>query len=354
MKIVWRKDRLFLALNVFLAILATACILIGRSIQATLPTLRAAESWKGESGIRFSQIGCYLPHDEPLKVDSIYQFRGTLESKLKEASMEAPAGGKLYTDAYCGFGAVTLESERGSAKVKAVGVGGDFFRFHPLVLRSGVYLAEDDLMKDRLVLDEETAWQLFGALDVAGMSARIGDESYYVAGVVRREQDKYSQLAYTEGGGIFMSMEALQKCQPESGITVYEAVLPNPISDYAKNMVHDNFSVGNGVVVDNNQRYSVSNLFSVIGDFGKRSMGVNGIVYPYWENAVRLTEDYSALLLLLTLLFSICPVISLIVFLIRKLVFLIKDAEKKTKQKLSENIEKRREKKWQEAAGKKG
>ncbi len=40
-------------------------------------------------------------------------------------------------------------------------------------------------------------------------------------------------------------------------------------------------------------------IFKVVGDFGKRSMNTEGVVYPYWENAARLLEDYMALTLIL-------------------------------------------------------
>ena len=46
-------------------------------------------------------------------------------------------------------------------------------------------------------------------------------------------------------------------------------------------------------------------------------MGLNGIIYPSWENAVRLTEDYAALLLVLTVLFALMPVISVTVLTVR-------------------------------------
>ena len=84
--------------------------------------------------------------------------------------------------------------------------------------------------------------------------------------------------------------------------------MPNTITSFAKNMVQEHFPLKDGIVVENSSRYSLENLLNVIGDFGKRSMGLNGIIYPYWENAVRLTEDYAALLLVLTVLFALLPV----------------------------------------------
>ena len=128
--------------------------------------------------------------------------------------------------------------------------------------------------------------------------------------------------------------------------------MPDPITGFGKNMLNDSFPVGNGIVVENSRRYTMPNLIQVVKDFGKRSMGVSGIIYPYWENAVRLTEDYAALLLVLTVLFAICPVVSILVTAIRGAIRLIHTVRVKAKTAVEARIEAQREKKWQRTAGK--
>ena len=352
-KITLSKKWIFWSVNALLAVLAAVCVLISCAVQNALPTLNAAETWAGTSEMAFAQIGCYLPNDQPVQEEDVWQFRQTLNSKLTEASLTAPENGSLYTDAYSGQGTLTVTGKRGSAQVKVIGTGGDFFRFHPLPLRSGSYLTEQDLMQDRVLLDEELAWMLFGSNDLTGLSVTIGDADYYIAGVVSREDDRYSRLAYTDGAGMFMSFSALKACLPDTGISCYEIVLPNPITSFAKNLVSESFPLKNGVLVENSSRYSLGNLLSVIGDFGKRSMGLNGIIYPYWENAVRLTEDYAALLLVLTVLFTVTPAVSVTVTAVRWLRKLWKKGRSAVKTRITEGIEHHREQKWQAAAGKK-
>lgn len=350
-KVSW-KQWLFWGLNLLLAGLAVVCILLSRGVTSALPTLNAAKTWAGQSGERFAQLACYLPHDQPIQEETIYTFRYNLLNKLRESSMEAPEGGSLFTDAYCGMGTLNVAGDRGSAQVKVTGVGSDFFRFHPLPLRSGSYLSDADLMKDRVILDESLAWKLFGGTDLAGMSVTIEEKSFYVAGVVARENDPYSAEAYTGGEGMFMAFSTLKELQENAGITCYEIVLPDPITGFGKNMLNDSFPVGNGIVVENSRRYTMPNLIQVVKDFGKRSMGVSGIIYPYWENAVRLTEDYAALLLVLTVLFAICPVVSILVTAIRGAIRLIHTVRVKAKTAVEARIEAQREKKWQRTAGK--
>lgn len=91
--------------------------------------------------------------------------------------------------------------------------------------------------------------------------------------------------------------------------------MPDPISGYAKGILTESFP--NADVVENSSRYSLGHLWEVLRGFGQRSMRANGVIYPYWENAARLTEDYAVLLLLLSVLLALCPAIFLTVTVIR-------------------------------------
>lgn len=346
------KKWIFFWVNVLLLALSIVCLLGLLSVCNALPTLNAADSWAGESEQSFAQLACYLPTDKSLEETDIYSFRQTLETQLTESSMEAPENGSLYTDAYSGTSTLTVTTARGNAQVRVTGVGGDYFRFHPLLLRSGSYLAETDLMKDRVLLDEELAWKLFGGMDLTGLSVTINGADYYVAGVVAREKDPYSSIAYSDGAGMFMSYEALKACDESVGINCYEIVMPNPITSFAKNMVTEHFPLNDGILVENSSRYSLGNLLNVIRNFGKRSMGLNGIIYPYWENAVRFTEDYAALLLVLTVLFALTPVVSAVVFLIRLIRNGLRKGTYLVKHTVESGIERRREEKWKKIAEK--
>ena len=169
-------------------------------------------------------------------------------------------------------------------------------------------------MQDRVVLDEELAWKLFGSVDLAGMTVTIGGKPYYIAGVVERETDFASSKAYTDGPGIFMSYSVLKDMGVCSGISCYELVCADPISGFVSSVVTDGLSnSGAYPVIENSARYSLSGIFRVVGDFGERSMNNYGVVYPYWENAARLIEDYMALCLVLFIIFAAMPAVCLFV-----------------------------------------
>ena len=209
-------------------LLASAASLIGLGVvRRALVSVTAAERFRGGTDVRFAQIGCFLPVGQGKTEEDIFKFRQTLDSKLVEQSLEAPENGSLYLDAYCGMAAVTAAGNTGaSASVGAVGVGGDFFHFHPLALRSGSYIQGGDLMDDLVVLDEETAWKLFGAVDLAGMPMTINGKDFVVSGVAAREDDFATKKAYGGDSGIFMSYSALSRLLEDTDISCYELVMP--------------------------------------------------------------------------------------------------------------------------------
>jgi len=379
------KTRFLLILNA--AFLLLAAFFGAKLSQAThrLITQSAAEVWRGDSDMRFAQVSCFLPADQTKTESDIQSFHQTLDAEMVTASLTAPEGGSLYDDAWSGKATLSIDGQRGSVSVKTLGVGGDFFLFHPLVLRSGAYLSAKDFMQDRVVLDEELAWSLFGSYDVAGQTVTIGGRPYPVAGVVHRESDSATKKAYQDGPGMFMSYGALNAIQ-KTGIDCYEIVMPNVVSGFARQLVSEKFagiasagdtsggttsSAGTGtgstagtgtgtaaaaavaqptastaqaVVVENSSRFSLGNLLKVQRNFGVRSMNENGILYPYWENAARLTEDYAALWLLLLSLSCICPIVCAVILIVRYVKKGVSYAQEVIPEKIEEKVEEEKEK----------
>ena len=52
-------------------------------------------------------------------------------------------------------------------------------------------------------------------------------------------------------------------------------------------------------------------------NFGIRSMSRNSIIYPYWENVARATEDRLAVILVFQLLFTAIPVVLISAFIFK-------------------------------------
>ena len=242
--------------------------------------------------------------------------------------------------------------------VTAIGVGGDYFLFHPLQLLSGGYVSDEDYMADRVVLDAQTAFNLFGSSDVAGMEVTINGKTFPIAGVVKSEDDFATAAALDAGAEassdptgvqsaskamIYMSYAALN-AMAELPIDCYEIVLPDPVSGFAKKLMTEKFPVGEGEIVQNTGRFSLSGLISVIGKFGKRVMTTNGVIYPYWENAARMAESYAALLLILGTLFGLMPAVCLTIVLVKLTVREIKRGYYKAAHAIEDRVEENKRK----------
>ena len=193
------------------------------------------------------------------------------------------------------------------------------------------------------MLDEEMAWRLFGGIELAGLTVNINGIPFVVSGVIAQETDFATRKAYTGDGGVYMSFSAMKRLVDSADITGYEIVMPNPIGGYAKGMLADSFPIGNGDVVENSGRYGLLHLWEVIKSFGLRSMRTNGVIYPYWENAARLTEDYAALLLLLGVLLALYPLLTALVLMIKDIRRAYRFAKVKIPEKVDEAVEKHRE-----------
>ena len=286
---------------------ALLCFALVHSRGARLAAQEEAERWSGESGLRFAQVSCFLPVNEKQKLEEIYRFRQEMEKRLHEASADAGYSGRLWVDAWSTSGKLQASTELGKGEAAVIAVGGEFFQFHPLRLLNGNYFSEEDLTKDRVLLDEELAWLLFGGTQLQGLELKLGGVPFVVGGVIRREQDGFSRLAYTGGMGLYMSYDAYRQLDANAGIDCYEFVTAEPVKGFAINLAREKFPIGQGAIVQNTERFTVSRLLDVAREFPTRSMQTRGIVYPYWENAARGTEDRCVRLLLLGALLALYP-----------------------------------------------
>lgn len=319
MKAKARKKRIFLlALNALLVLLVLLCLLTIRILSANMEAQKAAERWQGESGTAFRQISCYLPVDEKQSLNDMYAFRYKLLDALHKAALDIDTDESLFVDAWSAVDKLTVSSSRASGEASVIAVGGEFFQFHPIRLLSGSYLSENDLMQDRVLLDEDLAWLLFGGTELTGMSLKINGVPFVVGGVIEREQDFASQRAYTVGQGLYMSYDAyVSLTGNEQAITCYELVMPEPVKGFALDTVKTNFTLGRGEALENTGRFSLLRLYKLLGQAGTRSMQAMGLMYPYWENAARCVEDICVILLLAATVFAVIPLVTAVVYAVR-------------------------------------
>ena len=278
------------------------------AVGALLDSQRAAERWRGESEREFAQISCFAAPSELLSLEQLMSFRGAMAQKLKDASFDLEKETGLYTDAWSTEVKVTVSAGRRSGEVQAVAVGGSFFDFHPVRLLSGSYLSADDLMEDRVLLDRETAWLLFGGTELSGMSFSLNGVPVVVSGVYAHADDSFSRKAEEGAMRIYIHYALYEKLFPEkTGIACYEFVMANPVKGFARGAAEEKFPLKSAEIVENSSRFETAKLWALLRSRGTRSMRKTAAAYPTWENAARAAEDRAVLWLLGAIVFGIFP-----------------------------------------------
>lgn len=182
------------------------------SLQNSLPDQNAAARWSKNHDV--AQISIFFTEDQKITEDSVKELAWKLTQALTEQAIgkdEKKSSGRELVMAYSAEGQITLNRAGKTLTVNAVGVGGDFFLFHPLTLLSGQYLNTSLDMKDGIVLDEDTAWQLFGSSNIVGQTVEIGGLPFYIRGVVKKPTGRLEKAAGLSQSLVFVDYAMLQK-----------------------------------------------------------------------------------------------------------------------------------------------
>lgn len=314
-----RRQIVWIALGMASFLVFLVLSAVSHSMAGRLETQQMASRWSKKGKV--TQVSCFFSTGMAMTPERIMGFEHQLDRALQEASIvsESPnAGARLWADAYSSEGRLAIASSRATAEVKAIGIGGDFFLFHPLYLVSGSYFSGLEVMQDYVLLDENTAWQLFGSYDIEGMQVTIGGIPHVVRGVIRQEKGRMFEAAGGNEATVYVSYDTLSKYGSADELNHYEVVMPNPVKGFARQIVQENMGGEETAmeVVENSTRYRFLPLLGVIADFGTRSMNGKAIIYPYWENIARGYEDILALLLFFEMLFLLFPAIVVIIWLV--------------------------------------
>ena len=372
-----------LTLAVLLALCCGVCVWRLWAVSNLLPSQQAAARWKGDGTQDFAQVSCFMAQISSLSLDDLYKFRNDMAQKLKGAGYDIEKNAGLYRDAWSAFRSVKVSNGRRSGEVQAVAVGGNYFDFHPLRLISGSYLKPNDVMDDRVLLDEETSWLLFGSSNVTGLSFSIEGIPFVVAGVYEHERDSFSKAAYGDSMKIYISFSAYQRLNTIAPIEVdnsllgivagaaitgaansivdalfntvpcYELLIAEPVKGFAYSSITDKFPVKNTLFIENTYRFDVERLFLILKNKVLRSMSPGMITIPYWENAARAAEDRAAMWLACAVVTGVLPAALLVYWVIRSLVYgkrkleddLLPGAKSKTREFFREQSRRRWERK---------
>lgn len=316
---VFGKKQIILAITgavslIIFLILTTICI----KTSSKQKNQQFASRWCDDNS--YVQVSAYLSELADFEDKNIKMVQGALENQLTTDSILAKnENARRLVMAYSSQGEVDLSSGKRDVTVKAYGVGGDFFLFHPLKLVYGSYFDGDDVMKDHVILDTTTAWNLFGSPNVVGMIITVGGRQHLITGVVEKETGRLNDLAGNDVPTIFLSYESLKEFGNITYLNSVEALLPNPVTNYATGIFGKALGLDENryEVVQNTDRFSWQNLVQNAKNFGIRGMNKKGLVYPYWENVARGTEDILTPLCIAAIVFLAYPSLLIIALVIR-------------------------------------
>ena len=280
----------------------------------------AALRW--DSSGKSAHISVFMSEDAKFTLNNVMEFEENMKNTLTESNaLTNKSGYNTWIDSYSAKGHLTISRDGVNVEVSAIGVGGDFFFFHPLELVNGSYFTPDNLMDDLIVLDEDTAWRLFGSTDIQGMTVEINGKEYIISGVIKRDEGRLNKEAGNNKPTVYVSYNLLNKGEEETYITDYEVILPDLTKNYAYKIVKKgiNLSADNRDIVKTDDRYSVTSLVKLLKNYGKRSMKTNGVIYPYWENVARGREDICVYALLAEIIIAVICIVYVVINLVKLL-----------------------------------
>ena len=319
-------------------------IILGTTIhikQNSLYDQQAGARWSEDR--EMTQMSVIYPITQTATIDDFFfeNLTHQVQDAIDNSAFAGESGipdekGITFPYSVCVQGKITIENENKKVDTNVLGVDKHFFTFHPVNLLYGSYISGDDLMKDGIVIDDEIAWKLFGSSDVVGKMVTISNVPHYIKGVVHKDEGRIAQAAGLDSDLAYVSISSLRNYGMLHGSFVYELILPNPVENYAVNLVKD--TIGNALedleFVDNSNRFSSKRCFEILAGYGVRSMSRKDIIYPYFENEARAYED---ILAIYTCLMYIIAIALVIVIIIKIWLFKTRLAKRRRKNEKSKN-----------------
>ncbi len=308
--------------------------------QKRMYSQQAGARW-GTEDVECAEVSAFFSEKKNETVEDISGIRNKIMKTLYDDAYIDENEGKTHRswiDAYSTKGQFEISRNDRSLTANVYGVSDDFFLVHPIPLKSGGYLnpvktmvAESDGEDPyQIVIDENVAWNIFGGNDVAGMKVWMGGRIFTVMGVVAAAENKTEEMAYGNFDGVYVPYAAFAKMGIENApITCYEAVMPNPIPNYAYNALAEACDVtemtdsekeqlrstlffGDTEVLENTNRFSIPSLYKYVKSKKYMTMRTDSISYPYWENIARFEVERASRLFIFCCILLLLPAATVI------------------------------------------
>lgn len=294
------------------------CLLMLRGDQKMTEQLlsqRAAQRWETEEK-PYAQATVFLQQQDAIPQDTVAQIRLNVENAMLSGGVAAEEYPWLY--AFSRTQQAELINGIAGSTVEMTLVTGDYFQLHPLTIRSGWYFSDSEVMRDRIILDRQTAWELFYSDNVVGQFLEWNGYRYMVAAVVETEPGEFNRLAAENVQRAWVLADS-PGADTTQGFTCVEMVLPQPVEGFAVSVMQsvlDGYLPEGTVALDNTGRFSLINRWNALRTISTRWISAKAIAYPYYENAARLMENRLALRLIPEGILAAFACISAVVWLL--------------------------------------
>lgn len=205
---------------------------------------------------------------------------------------------------YCYYTKKIINKDEYLLEHNVIVVNSDFFYYHPLELLSGTYFSENDINDNYCLIDEYTAWNIWGARqNVEGSELIIDDQKYYVKGVYRHPDGEVYEKAGMKKETIILKyndamddeepIECVEIMLPErfknEGILSLNEALSNSIDDkFCENTLYGNEYYK---ITDNSKRYNLAGYCNLIKERNNDLIRSDYIRFPYWENVAKVSQS---------------------------------------------------------------
>lgn len=304
MKKKWKKNIILLALWI-----GCGTIFYFAFKFAAMPYERLAEIWSNDG--KSTQISVFFSEYEAILRQDLLLVEEQIQQLLEQNGIETKAENEQSSiSAYSSEGTLAVKGEKGEKTMQAIGVGGDFFFFHPFQVKSGTWFDSSKEESKFVMLNETAAWQIFGSSNIEGKEVQIEGVSYCISGVIKREDSLFSKQSGAEECQIYLPYNILQKHCKNNGITCYELILPNPVQGFAiQTMEKQSICQKENVeIIENSSRFSLQTRLKQLPDFLIQSMQTKEIHYPFWENIARAWENVQNMILVCQIVWGIVGV----------------------------------------------
>lgn len=150
------------------------------------------------------------------------------------------------------------------------------------------------------------------------MDVTIGGQPFRVAGVCKKPTDPLGSTTWGDTPRIFVNYIGLRMTTGFDRASCYEIVMPNPIGDFAKGILRNQFSVSdkstNAVIYEDSTRFSFETLAKASADFFMRAVRRDRILPPFWENNARVTETKAIVIAFFGAIAGIAALIGAVAF----------------------------------------